>query len=466
MTIRLRFAPSPTGPLHIGGLRTALFCHLMAKSQHGCVILRIEDTDKERSKREYEQSIKKDLLWMGLSYDEGPDEGGDYGPYRQSERLPLYKSLAQQLCDTGHAYPCFLSEKELEELTERAKREGRPPHFYHDRYRDTPLHERPSLWESRPFVIRFKNPMRSLTFTDLVRGKVSFPKDMVGDFVLLRADGSPVYNFCCAVDDWKMNITHVLRAEEHLNNTLRQLLIFEALNAAPPKFAHCSLLIGKDGQKLSKRHGATSLASYREQGYSPTAMANHLCLLGWAHPQEKDIFSLDDIIPLFKIEQLHKAPACPSLDKLKFINKQHMLALSQDDLFHYAQEFIPQDHPFHGQPLLWKKNVLMALRAKVSLPCEFSKHMAIFFGPPTPQEREAAQEVLSWPTTDLVRQYLQQELQALKTRGHPYPTEKIFNTGSLTSSNKTSNPAIFSRGCGLFSPAVPRALIWPFSSPL
>jgi glutamyl-tRNA synthetase len=290
MTVRVRFAPSPTGYLHIGGARTAMYNYLFAKAMGGKYILRIEDTDLERSKREFEDSQIGDLKWLGLVHDEGPDVGGEYGPYRQSERGHIYASWAQKLIDTEHAYYCFCSEEELTAKKELANLEKRAPH-YDGKCRNLSLDEATSrLAAGEEAVIRFKAPRKAYVFNDHVRGRVVFPEGMVGDFVVMRANGVPVYNYAVVVDDASMKISHVIRAEEHLPNTLRQLMLYEAFNETPPEFAHVSLLIGEDRQKLSKRHGATSVNMYKDMNYLPDALLNYLLLLGWSHPEDKDVF--------------------------------------------------------------------------------------------------------------------------------------------------------------------------------
>ncbi len=427
MSVRVRFAPSPTGYLHIGGARTALYCYLIARATGGSFILRIEDTDLERSKKEYEEALIEDLKWVGLDYDEGPGKEGDFAPYRQSQRLELYRSLAQQLVDEGKAYPCFLSGAELDELTEKAKSENKAPHAYHGQYRNIDSEEvKRRLQTGEEHVIRFKNPGIKYTFTDLVRGEVTFPEDMVGDFVIMRSNGMPVYNFCCAIDDWKMAMTHVIRAEEHLNNTVRQLMIYEAFGVAIPQFAHCSLLVGEDRQKLSKRHAATSVVQYKEQGYLPQALANYLCLLGWSHPQEKDIFDLDEIVSLFDLQRFNKSPALYDMDKLKFFNGQHMRKLSLAALLSYGQEFIPKDHAFHSCEESWKQRCLSALVEKISLPSEFPEHLAVLFETPS-EWGEEVKDINSWETTSLIREYVRGELEKLRTKGCVYPTEEDFS---------------------------------------
>ena len=319
MTVRTRFAPGPTGHLHIGGARTALYNYLYARQHQGKFILRIEDTDKERCKKEFEKSQIEDLKWLGIDYDEGPDKGE--GLYRQSERLSIYQNFAQQLVEQNLAYYAFDSEEELQIMKERAMREKRPPH-YQGPYKNMPYEEAMNMLASgKKGVIRFRTPQRNYTFHDKVRGRVVFKEGMVGDFILMRSSGMPVYNFCCMIDDWQMKITHVLRAEEHLSNTLRQLMLYEALKADPPQYAHLSLLVGEDRQKLSKRHGATSITAYRQQSYLPSTLINYLSLLGHSHPEGKDFFDKEELIKVFQLERLSKSPALFDPKKCKILQR-------------------------------------------------------------------------------------------------------------------------------------------------
>ncbi len=424
MTVRVRFAPSPTGLLHIGGARTALYCHLYAKAKGGSFVLRIEDTDLERSKREYEVAMIEDLKWCGIENNEGPNKGGDFGPYRQSERTEIYTELAQQLVTEGKAYYCFLTDDELEKLTEKAQEEKKSPHFYHGKYRDLdPAEAKKKVDTGETHVIRFKNPGKKYTFTDLVRGEVTFPEDMVGDFVILRSNGMPVYNFCCVIDDWKMEMTHVLRAEEHLNNTVRQLMIYEAFGATPPEFAHCSLLVGEDRQKLSKRHGATSVVQYKDQHFLPQALMNYLCLLGWSHPEEKDIFTMDEITPIFDLSRFNKSPALYDIEKLKHFNGEHMRRLSTEDLMAYLAPTLAEDHAFHSQSREWQETCLDFFKEKINTPAELPEHLKVLFST-EPETGEAVDEVLSWESTAAIKEYIKGEVSNIDST---FISEEQFN---------------------------------------
>src|SRR5215203_554656 len=281
--MRLRFAPSPTGQLHVGNARTALFNWLLANGKDGTFVLRIEDTDAERSTRESEDSILEDLRWLGLEWDEGPDVGGTGGPYRQSERLHLYTSYGNELLAGGHAYHCFCAPQKLEADRRAMLAAGRPPRYAGTCRSLSPDEARRRIEGGERAVVRFRVPEHiDVSFTDLVRGEVAFNTDVIGDPVLVRSDGRPAYNFAVVVDDALMEITHVIRGEDHISNTPRQVLLYRALGFAPPKFAHLSLVLGPDHTPLSKRHGATSVAEFRERGYLPEALTNYLALIGWS----------------------------------------------------------------------------------------------------------------------------------------------------------------------------------------
>ncbi|MBT3584412.1 MAG: glutamate--tRNA ligase [Halobacteriovoraceae bacterium] len=417
MTVRTRFAPSPTGYLHIGGARTAMYSYLYAKAHAGEFVLRIEDTDLERSKREYEEAQIADLKWCGIDWSEGPDCPGEFGPYRQSERTEIYQKYAEQFITEGKAYYCFLSQDELEALSEKAKSEDKSPHAYHDKYRQMdPAEAKAKVAGGAENVIRFKNPRKPYSLKDQVRGKVSWGPDMVGDFVIIRSNGQPVYNFCCVVDDWKMAISHVFRGEEHLNNTLRQLMIYEALGATPPEFGHCSLLVGEDRQKLSKRHGATSVVQYIEQGYLPSAMMNYLCLLGWSHPEEKDIFDINQLGKIFDSARFTKSGAFYDIKKLQHFNGQHLRLLAPEELLNKANQQLSSNDNWNQQDDQWKKTCLELLLEKVNLLSELPEHLEVIFNQSF-NLGEAENEALAWESTPQIKAYLSSEIQKLVGSG-------------------------------------------------
>jgi glutamyl-tRNA synthetase/nondiscriminating glutamyl-tRNA synthetase len=330
--MRVRFAPSPTGQLHVGNARTALFNWLLAHGHDGTLILRIEDTDAERSTRESETGILEDLRWLGLHWDEGPDIGGPHGPYRQSERLHLYASYANELLAGGYAYYCFCAPAKLESDRRADLAAGRPPK-YHGTCRGISLEEARGRIEAgeRP-VVRFRVPDSSeISFTDLVRGEVTFSTDVIGDPVLVRSDGRPQYNFAVVVDDALMEVTHVIRGEDHISNTPRQLLLYRALGFTPPQFAHLSLVMGPDHTPLSKRHGATSVSEFRLRGYLPEALVNYLALIGWSPGASVDnpgtneeLLPIGELARRFAIEDVGHAAGIFDVEKLAWMNRHYM----------------------------------------------------------------------------------------------------------------------------------------------
>jgi glutamyl-tRNA synthetase/nondiscriminating glutamyl-tRNA synthetase len=324
--LRLRFAPSPTGQLHVGNVRTALFNWLMARGAGGTFVLRIEDTDFARSTKEAEGSAVDDLRWLGLNWDEGPDAGGTHGPYRQSERLHIYRAHAVELMSRGHAYHCFCSEEQLEMDRYQALRNMQPPKYV-GRCRSISADEaRKRIDAGEPAVIRFRVPDgdREIAFDDLVRDRVSFMTDVIGDFVLVRSGGVPAYNFAAVVDDALMEISHVIRGEDHISNTPRQLLLYEAFGWTPPRFGHVPNVLGSDHSKLSKRHGATSVGEFRDRGYLPEALANYLALIGWSPGEGQELLPLDELARRFRIEDVGKSAGVFDLEKLAWVNRHYL----------------------------------------------------------------------------------------------------------------------------------------------
>jgi nondiscriminating glutamyl-tRNA synthetase len=323
--VRVRFAPSPTGYVHVGNVRTALFNWLFARHEDGTLVLRIEDTDIERSRDEYERQLTEDLRWFGLDWQEGPEHGGAFGPYRQSQRKELYHRCAIQLIDQQHAYYCFCSPVQLEAEREAALKAGEQPR-YSGRCRTRPREEAArKVAEGQPAAIRLRIPQGELTWDDLVHGPVSFSSEVIGDFILVRSDGHPTYNYTVVIDDHLMEITHVIRGDDHISNTPRQLALYQALSWAPPRFAHLSSILGPDRARLSKRHGATSLQNFRQMGVLPEALMNYLALLGWSpHDGTTEILSREDLIAQFSLNRLTKAPAVFDFDKLKWMNRHYM----------------------------------------------------------------------------------------------------------------------------------------------
>jgi glutamyl-tRNA synthetase len=341
--MRVRFAPSPTGRLHVRNARTALFNWLLARGNGGTFVLRIEDTDSERSTLESDAGIIRDIRWMGLDWDEGPDVGGPYGPYRQSERAEIYARHATRLLESGRAYHCFCSRDQLDADRAAAVAEGRPV-LYRGTCRAIP----PDVAASRMAAgelpaIRFRVPDDGdVVFNDVVRGTVRFSHDVIGDPVILRVDGSPAYNFAVVVDDALMGITHVIRGEDHISNTPRQILLYRALGYTPPAFAHLALVMGPDHTPLSKRHGATSVGEFRARGYLPEALVNYLALIGWSPGQGEELLPLDEMARRFSLEAVGLSPGVFDEEKLAWVNRHYLKAADPARLVdlvlpHFAQ---------------------------------------------------------------------------------------------------------------------------------
>lgn len=312
-----RFAPSPTGFLHVGGARTALFSWLYARKNQGKFILRIEDTDLERSTPEAVQAILDGMSWLGLNY--------DLGPYYQTKHFPRYKEVIQQLLNEGKAYKCYCSKERLEKLREEQMANKEKP-----RYDGHCRHLRKDRDE--PFVIRFKNPETgSVLFDDFIRGPIEVQNSELDDLIIARTDGSPTYNFCVVVDDWDMKVSHVIRGDDHINNTPRQINIFEALGATPPKYGHVPMILGSDSKKLSKRHGAVSVMQYRDDGFLPQALLNYLVRLGWSYG-DQEIFSIDEMIDCFDVKNMSKSAAIFNTEKLLWLNQHYIKTLPEEEI--------------------------------------------------------------------------------------------------------------------------------------
>ncbi len=338
--IRVRFAPSPTGLLHVGNARTALFNYLFSQQREGSFILRLEDTDQQRSSKEAEQAIMNDLRWLGIKWDEGPDRRGLYGPYRQSERSNIYAQYAQDLLEKGLVYRCYCLPAELEEKRTSYLARGLAPR-YDGRCRNlTPQEENELIRAGRSPSLRFQVHARNVEFRDLIKGKVSFAGVDIGDFIIMRSDGLAAYNFAAVIDDTLMQVTHVIRGEDHLANTARQLLLYQALEFSPPLFAHLPLIFGPDRTPLSKRHGATAVAHFREEGYLPEALLNYLALLGWSAEDGQEIFELKELMAKFSLERVAKSPAVFNHSKLKWINRQHLKKVGGSKRVAMVQPFL------------------------------------------------------------------------------------------------------------------------------
>jgi nondiscriminating glutamyl-tRNA synthetase len=337
--VRVRFAPSPTGYVHVGNARTALFNWLFARHHGGVFALRIEDTDVERSKEEYERQLLDDLRWFGLDWDEGPDKGGPFGPYRQSERREIYAQHAERLIEQGDAYYCFCSAEQLEAERQEALEAGRQPR-YSGRCRKLASEEaerRKAAGE--PAAVRLKIVESSFFWNDLVHGPTTFSGEVIGDPILVRSDSNPAYNYAVVIDDHLMEITHVIRGDDHISNTPRQLAVYRALSWEPPAFAHLSTILGSDRTRLSKRHGATSLANFREDGVLPEALRNYLLLLGWSASDGKtEKLSTEMMIAQFSLDRITKSPAVFDRKKLDWLNWETFRDLSKQQQSEFFME--------------------------------------------------------------------------------------------------------------------------------
>lgn len=389
--IRVRFAPSPTGHLHIGNARTALFNWLFARKNNGSFILRIEDTDFDRVKKEYEDNILKDLKWLELNWDEGPDCGGNYGPYRQSERINIYKEYANKLLSEGKAYKCFCPEEELEKKRKESLSKGLPPRYDGKcRYlsgEDIISYEKQGIKPSIRFEVESVLPFNKLKahdglieFEDMVRGKMTFKGSDIGDFVILRSDGVSAYNFAAVVDDALMKITHVIRGEDHLSNTPRQILLNQAMGFDIPCFAHLSMILGYDKTLLSKRHGATSVKELKEEGYLPEAVVNYLLLLGWSSENGREIMPMFDAIKNFSLERVSKSPAVFDIKKLRWMNSSYIKNKDITELTELASPFLAKKCiSIEGIDKNWLCKIVDAVRDNIQTLSDIDKYTGIFF---------------------------------------------------------------------------------------
>jgi glutamyl-tRNA synthetase len=365
MAVRVRFAPSPTGALHIGGARTALFNWLFARNQGGKFILRIEDTDRERSTLEADRAIFHGLEWLGLDWDEGPNVGGIFGPYYQTERLEIHQKHAEQLIREGKAYYCFCTPEELEKKRKESAARKEAPR-YDGKCRKLAEEEIEKLLKSgKPGVIRFLlPPVGETVVEDLIRGKVVFKNELLDDFVLLKSDGFPTYNFACVVDDHLMEITHVIRGDDHLSNTPRQILLYQAFGWKLPGFAHIPMILGKDKARLSKRHGATSVIAYSDIGYLPEAMLNYIAKLGWGHG-DQEIFSREELIQKFTLKGVNKSSAVFDVDKLNWLNGKYIRQILPERLVDLCEPLLIE--AYGKQNLEYIKKVVLAFHDRLTL---------------------------------------------------------------------------------------------------
>ncbi len=397
--VRVRFAPSPTGYLHVGSSRTALFNYLFAKHHNGVFVLRIEDTDLARSTEASTQAILDGMKYLELFWDEGPEVGGDYGPYFQSQRLDLYREYADKLLEAGRAYQCFCTPEELDQIRKEAVEQGRDPKYDGRCFHLSDAERQQFIEQGRKPVLRFKAEYEGTTVVeDLIRGKVTFDNNQLDDFVIVKSDGMPTYNFAVVVDDALMRISHVIRGEDHLSNTPKQIQLYEALGFPVPKFAHIPMILGPDKTLLSKRHGATSVTQFRDEGYLPDAMVNYLALLGWSYDDSQTIFKRDDLIRKFALEKVSKNPAVFDITKLQWMNGVYIRDLSLDEFYQIALPlfqswgYISEEVTSEEESRL--KAILAILQERVKLLSELKEASYYFFEDELRYNEKALNKVL------------------------------------------------------------------------
>lgn len=401
MTVKTRFAPSPTGYLHVGGARTALYSWLYARHMQGEFVLRIEDTDIERSTQEAIDAILEGMQWLGLDWDEGP--------YYQTKRFDRYNELVDQLLAQDKAYKCYASKELLDEIREEQKEHGLKPRY--DANHPKIIEANANAKESDPHVIRFRNPTEgSVVFDDQIRGCIEISNSELDDLIIRRTDGSPTYNFCVVIDDWDMNITHVVRGEDHINNTPRQINIYEALGAPVPTFAHCAMILGDDGAKLSKRHGAVGVMQYRDDGYLPQALLNYLVRLGWSHG-DQEIFSIDEMIQYFDPTSITKSASAFNTDKLKWLNNHYIKTLPVQEVAEHLQWHLnAQDISIDNGPAI--TDVIPALAERANTLVELAQQTRYFYLDFESFEEKAAKKHLR-PVAKEPLALIKQKLEAL-----------------------------------------------------
>jgi nondiscriminating glutamyl-tRNA synthetase len=414
MTVKVRYAPSPTGPLHIGGARTVLFNWLYARQNQGVMLVRSEDTDLERSDVKWEKEIGEALLWLGLSWDEGIIVGGERGPYRQTERLGSYQEYLAKLWLGGHVYYCFCTPEELEARRAESQQEqggynGRCRHL-------TPTEAQVKLDAGLRPAIRFKVPVdREVIFQDLIRGEVRVSTKDVSDFVIIKQDGIPTYNYAVVIDDITMKVTHIIRANEHLTNTPKQVLIYEALGEFMPEFAHVSLILDETGRKMSKRMGDMSVAAYIRRGYLPEAVVNFLALLGWSPQEPKEIFTTEELIAQFSLDRVSKSPAIFDFQKLDWMNNQYIM---QSELPRLVELAVPvlegQGVAASGFDKEWLGLVISVVRDELNNLSELGNFIAEFSADEVSLE-EDAREHLAYQCTPAVLDEFVRRLEALSS---------------------------------------------------
>ena len=419
MAPRVRFAPSPTGYLHVGGARTALFNWLFARRQGGIFVLRIEDTDLERSSRDMVEGILDGLRWLGLDWDEGPAIGGEHGPYFQSERIDRHRAMAEQLVAHGHAYYCYCTADTLKAKRDAAEQAGSAWRYDRTCCALTPGDIAARERDKIPRVVRFRVPDGPTRFDDLVHGPIEFDGANIEDFVLLRSDGQPTYQLSVVSDDVEMKITHVVRGDDHISNTPKQILLYRAVGADEPKFAHVPLILGPDKKRLSKRHGATSVTEYARQGYLPEAMFNFLSLLGWSPGNDQELFTRDALVSAFALEGISGGNAVFNPEKLDWFNQQHITRLAPDELAVRVKPWLETAglwrDDYLGDRHAWFFAVLELLRPRAKRLGDFAAQGALFFSDAIAYDAVAVDTHLRVPEMDAHLAAIDTALAALET---------------------------------------------------
>ena len=402
--VRVRFAPSPTGQLHVGNARTALFNWLFARQARGVMVLRIEDTDVERSEARFESQLLDDLKWMGLDWDEGPDVGGPYGPYRQSDRLATYREHAERLVREGKAYLCFCSQEELERDRAQKLASQQPPVYSGKCRALDPAEAERRRASGEAAAIRLRIPEHPIRFHDIVHGPVEFASEVVSDPIIVRSSGIPVYNYVVVVDDALMKITHVIRGDDHLSNTPKQVALYEALGWPVPQFAHLSTILGSDRERLSKRHGATSIANFREMGVLPEALMNYLALLGWAPSGgTREIFTPEELKKEFSLERVTPSPAVFDMEKLYWLNRHYIKTSEPERIERLAEPYFIRAGLLPENPderiRAWFGKVVALLAPSVDKLEQLPERAALIFHPYAGELVSSVEnaEVLAWP---------------------------------------------------------------------
>jgi len=418
--IRVRFAPSPTGMLHIGGARTALFNWLYARHYNGTFVLRIEDTDQVRSTEEAVNVILEGMKWLGLDWDEGPGKGGEYSPYYQMQRLHLYQKYAKQLLKDKKAYYCYCTREELAESREKQSKENKS--LKYDRHCLNLSEEDKKRYEAegRKPVIRLKIPTKEIAFNDLLRGEVTFDGGLLSDFVIMKSDGIPTYNYAVVIDDALMKITDVMRGDDHISNTPKQIVIYEALGFDVPKFAHIPMIMGEDHAKLSKRHGAASVMEYRKMGYIPEALVNYIAHLGWSSGSNREIFSVEEIAKEFTLDKISKHAAVFSMEKLNWFNSEYLKKMPIDFLTKMLLPFLKEANYIENEENLspakneYIKEVLKLMQGRIKNFSQFIDYADYFFVDKINIEPQAFGSVLNKEGVPGILQALEEKLSAIK----------------------------------------------------